>query len=141
MRAGSSGNSKIPKTFRWARVLASSATGKTYPQLDTTKKVTIRYLVMPVGVTVDHKFNGTPGNITGASPHTRPAATCSPSPSAAAAPTPINGAGTAVPRAGPPILPSSSAAFPAWKVIQITGLIALPLTMEIAPKPAVSSLP
>lgn len=40
--------------LRWAHVLASGASGgKRYPQLDTTKPITIRYLVLPVGETTN----------------------------------------------------------------------------------------
>lgn len=54
--------------IRWARTIANAATGKRYPQLDTKKPITIRYLVLPVGSTVDRKFNGTVGAITNGSP-------------------------------------------------------------------------
>lgn len=54
--------------IRWARIIANAATGKRYPQLDTKKPITIRYLVLPVGSTVDRKFNGTVGTITNGSP-------------------------------------------------------------------------
>jgi hypothetical protein len=54
---------------RWTHVLASGATGgKVYPQLDTTKPTTMRVLVLPVGTSSGSKFNGTAGNVTGASP-------------------------------------------------------------------------
>jgi hypothetical protein len=59
---------KDTNPVRWARVLANSSTGKKYPQLDTSKPVSIRILVLPVGVTTDHKFNGTVSDITNASP-------------------------------------------------------------------------
>ncbi len=38
---------------RWARISANATAGKVYPQLDTTKPITIRYLVLPVGQTQD----------------------------------------------------------------------------------------
>ncbi|MBA4150511.1 MAG: immunoglobulin domain-containing protein [Verrucomicrobia bacterium] len=38
---------------RWSRVIANATAGKHYPQLDTTKPITIRYLVLPVGETED----------------------------------------------------------------------------------------
>lgn len=42
---------KTTDTIRWARVLASRANGATYPQLDMSKPVTVRLLVLPVGET------------------------------------------------------------------------------------------
>jgi PA14 domain len=59
---------KDTANVRWARVLANSSTGKKYPQLDTTKPVTMRILVLPVGVTSDHKFNGAVSEITNTTP-------------------------------------------------------------------------
>jgi hypothetical protein len=53
--------------IRWAHVLASRATGKTYPMLDVHQPVTVKFLVLPAGVTTAHKFNGTVGAITNAS--------------------------------------------------------------------------
>jgi hypothetical protein len=54
---------------RWSEFLASGAYGgKKYPQLDTSKPITIRFLVLPVGQTVSHKFNGTVGTITNTPP-------------------------------------------------------------------------
>lgn len=38
---------------RWARVQANAATTNRYPQLDTTKPITVRYLVLPVGQTTN----------------------------------------------------------------------------------------
>lgn len=38
---------------RWSRILANATAGKHYPQIDTTKPITIRYLVLPVGQTQD----------------------------------------------------------------------------------------
>src|SRR6267142_281058 len=55
---------KDTANVRWARVLANSSTGKKYPQLDSSKPVTMRILVLPAGVTTDHKFNGTVSEIT-----------------------------------------------------------------------------
>ncbi len=52
---------------RWARVLLSGPT-HVYPQIDTTKSVTMRVLVLPVGTTVAHAFNGVVSNITAALP-------------------------------------------------------------------------
>ena len=49
---------------RWVRCLAASSLGKKYPQLDTSKPVTMHVLVLPVGTTVDHKFAGTVSSIT-----------------------------------------------------------------------------
>jgi len=49
---------------RWVRCLAASSLGKKYPQLDTSKPVTMHLLVLPVGTTVDHKFTGTVTSIT-----------------------------------------------------------------------------
>lgn len=55
--------------IRWARVVAAGlSAGKKYPQLDTSKPVTVRVLVLPVGTSVDQKFNGTASNITNTSP-------------------------------------------------------------------------
>ncbi len=34
---------------RWAHIRANAGTGRFYPQLDATKPITIRYLVLPVG--------------------------------------------------------------------------------------------
>jgi hypothetical protein len=59
---------KDTSNVRWARVLANSSTGKKYPQLDTSKPVTMRILVLPVGVSTDHKFNGTVSEITNTTP-------------------------------------------------------------------------
>ncbi len=42
---------KTTDTIRWARVLASRPNGATYPQLDMSKPVTVRLLVLPVGET------------------------------------------------------------------------------------------
>jgi len=39
--------------LRWAHILANGSTGKHYPQLDTTKPITARYLVLPVGETTN----------------------------------------------------------------------------------------
>jgi len=50
--------------IRWAHVLANATTGKHYPQLDTTKPITLRVLLLPVGTTVAHSFNGTLSSIT-----------------------------------------------------------------------------
>lgn len=36
---------------RWARIRANRITGKTFPQIDTSKPVTIHYLVLPIGET------------------------------------------------------------------------------------------
>jgi len=55
-------------TARWARIQAGASTGKHYPQIDTTKPITVRILVLPVNTTVDHKFNGTVGTITNSGP-------------------------------------------------------------------------
>ncbi len=54
--------------IRWAHVLANRSTGKTYPELDVKQPVTVRFLVLPVGVTTDHKFNGTVSAITNSTP-------------------------------------------------------------------------
>jgi hypothetical protein len=40
---------KDNNTARWAHIRANAGTGKFYPQLDATKPITIRYLVLPVG--------------------------------------------------------------------------------------------
>ena len=54
---------------RWAHAISSGASGgKKFPQIDTTKPITIRVLVLPVGTSTGHQLNGTPGNINGASP-------------------------------------------------------------------------
>ncbi|HOX00738.1 MAG TPA: PA14 domain-containing protein [Candidatus Paceibacterota bacterium] len=54
--------------IRWAHVLANADSGKHYPQLDLSKQITVRYLVLPAGVAKDHKFSGTVGPITGHAP-------------------------------------------------------------------------
>ena len=38
---------------RWARIQANATSGKNYPQLDTSKPITIRYLILPVGETTN----------------------------------------------------------------------------------------
>jgi hypothetical protein len=54
---------------RWARAVASGAAGgKVYPQLDTRLPITVRYLVLPVGSSTSHKFNGTVSQITNSGP-------------------------------------------------------------------------
>lgn len=59
---------KDSQNVRWVRLLAGASTGKKYPQLDTHQPVTVRLLVLPVGQTVSHKFNGTVGSITNTAP-------------------------------------------------------------------------
>lgn len=59
---------KDTNAVRWARVLANASIGKKFPQLDTSKPVSMRILVLPVGVTTDHKFNGTVSEITNSKP-------------------------------------------------------------------------
>ncbi len=51
-------------SVRWSHIQANAPTGKHYPQLDTTKPTTVRFLVLPVGTTTAHKFNGTVSAIT-----------------------------------------------------------------------------
>ncbi len=51
--------------IRWAHVMANADTGRHYPQIDTSKPITIRYLVLPVGQKADRKFSGTVSPITG----------------------------------------------------------------------------
>jgi len=53
---------------RWARVIANASSGKHYPQLDTSKPIIVRYLVLPVGATTGSKFNGSVGAITNTTP-------------------------------------------------------------------------
>jgi hypothetical protein len=59
---------KDTNPIRWAGVLFAATAGKRYPQVDTTKPVTLKILVLPVGVTNARKFNGTVGEITNSSP-------------------------------------------------------------------------
>ncbi len=59
---------KDTNPVRWARVLAAASIGKKYPQLDTSKPVSMRILVLPVGVATDHVFNGTVSEITNSTP-------------------------------------------------------------------------
>ena len=54
--------------IRWAHVVAKATAAKQFPQIDTTKPITARVLVLPVGTTVAQVFNGTLGNITNAAP-------------------------------------------------------------------------
>jgi len=49
--------------IRYAHIPASAATGHHYPQLDTSKPITARILVLPVGTSVAHIFNGSVGQI------------------------------------------------------------------------------
>ncbi len=51
-------------TIRWAHSIANAATGKRYPQLDTRLPITLRVLVLPVGTSNSHAFNGTVGAVT-----------------------------------------------------------------------------
>lgn len=52
-------------TVRWARIQANATPGKTFPQVDTTKPITIRYLVLPVGETTNKlAFSNTVSNET-----------------------------------------------------------------------------
>ena len=53
---------------RWAHILANAPAGKRYPQLDTTKPITVRYLVLPVGSSTGTAFNGTVSSITNINP-------------------------------------------------------------------------
>lgn len=55
-------------SVRWARVMANASSGKHLPQLDTTKPILVRYLVLPVGSTTGGKFNGTVSAITNTTP-------------------------------------------------------------------------
>lgn len=49
--------------IRWAHILATNTTGKVYPQLDTAKPVTVRYLLLPVGETTNKlHFSSMPTN-------------------------------------------------------------------------------
>ena len=55
--------------IRWARVVAAGVSaGRQYPQLDTSKPVTMKILVLPVGGTSDQKFVGTVSAITNSPP-------------------------------------------------------------------------
>lgn len=54
---------------RYARVQSSGASGgKKWPQLDTTKTISFKILVLPVGSTTGTKFNGEVGAITNTTP-------------------------------------------------------------------------
>ena len=50
--------------IRWSHIIANATTGKRYPQLDTHLPITLRVLVLPVGTTYSHAFNGTVGSVT-----------------------------------------------------------------------------
>lgn len=39
--------------IRWAHIVATNTSGKIYPQLDVTKPITVRYLVLPAGETTN----------------------------------------------------------------------------------------
>ena len=54
--------------IRWAHVPANATPAKRYPQLDTTKPITARVLVLPVGQTTAHPFDGTVSAITNTVP-------------------------------------------------------------------------
>ncbi len=54
---------------RYAHVQTSGASGgKKWPQLDTTKSISFKILVLPVGQTTGSKFNGTVSAITNSAP-------------------------------------------------------------------------
>lgn len=58
---------KDTQNVRWARVVAGgAAAGRNYPQLDTSKPVTLKVLVLPVGETTARMFNGSVSEITNA---------------------------------------------------------------------------
>jgi hypothetical protein len=50
--------------IRWAHSVANADTGKHYPQLDTRLPITLRVLLLPVGDTNAHRFNGSVGAVT-----------------------------------------------------------------------------
>ena len=48
---------------RWARIQFNATAGKNFPQIDTSKPITVRYLVLPVGQTADEMhFTSSPAN-------------------------------------------------------------------------------
>jgi len=55
-------------SIRWAHVLANASTGRHYPQVDLSKPITVRFLLLAPGVTSAHKFSGTVSQITGHTP-------------------------------------------------------------------------
>ena len=59
---------KDTNPVRWASVLFAATPGKRHPQVDTTKPVTLKILMLPVGVANARKFNGNVGEITNSSP-------------------------------------------------------------------------
>jgi len=51
------------QSARWARIQFNATAGKNYPQVDTTKPITVRYLVLPVGQsTEEFHFATSPTN-------------------------------------------------------------------------------
>ena len=54
--------------IRWAHIGASASTGKHYPQVDTSKPLTMRILVLPAGTSLDHKFSGSVSSVTNSGP-------------------------------------------------------------------------
>jgi hypothetical protein len=50
--------------IRWAHIVANATAAKRFPQLDTHQPITARILVLPVGETTSHVFNGVVGSVT-----------------------------------------------------------------------------
>jgi hypothetical protein len=51
------------QTARWARIQFNATAGKNFPQVDTTKPITVRYLVLPAGQSADEMhFSTAPAN-------------------------------------------------------------------------------
>lgn len=55
---------KDGSAIRWAHIVAKATPAKQFPQIDTSKPITARVLVLPVGQTTAHPFDGTVGAIT-----------------------------------------------------------------------------
>lgn len=59
---------KDASSIRWAHIVANATAAKRFPQIDRTKPITARVLVLPVGGTTAHVFNGTVSEITNSAP-------------------------------------------------------------------------
>ncbi|HEX5221018.1 MAG TPA: PA14 domain-containing protein [Verrucomicrobiae bacterium] len=55
---------KDGSNIRWAHIVANATTGKRFPQIDTSKPITARVLILPVGISTAQVFNGTVSSIT-----------------------------------------------------------------------------
>ncbi len=66
---------KDGSNVRWTHILANATAAKRYPQIDTRKPITARVLVLPVGSTTSHRFNGSVGVITSSATPVYPSTT------------------------------------------------------------------